>query len=250
MKRDVSRVLVLCLFSILLIGFAAAIVSAQTTQPSTTPTSSSLADRLASSGNWLGQNIGYTLQGWQKGNLDAEALKWLYFILIAVLVYSILGTIGLFDSSVVRWVLGAVVAFISTAYITPDQFWAIGQEYSVFGMTLSVFLPFIILFFFTFTAAKDGKADGLLLQWVVWVIFAGFLLVDLLAGTQQGNSGYYELVIFLAALFMVIFNNFFTNTIMKRSVSTTKQAAKRVRDLATSHEKGEAAAEKDLGAGI
>ncbi len=126
--------------------------------------------------------------GWKTGKFEEGAAKILLAIIIALTVFSIstnipgLENIFSKDKEWLGFIFSAIVGFLSMAYITPDEVYAIMISYSGLGFVLGGGLPFIILLFFTITLATEGGggAKGMLfrriLAYLLWGGFAIFLI--------------------------------------------------------------------------
>ena len=133
-----KQVLFLGIVSLLFLSFFIGVVSAA-------------GFSLSNSSTW-GSALSTSLTKWATSGegLDGALLKILFFILIAILVFGVLGTTGIVTGNGANWAIIIIVSFIATAYITPQQFYALGVEYSALGLSLSAILQFLILAFFTF----------------------------------------------------------------------------------------------------
>ncbi len=156
---------------------------------------------------------------WENAQLSANVVKYFFWALISMLVYSIGSKIpffsGMFESKK-EWLGGTfsvIVGFLSMAYITPPEVIAMMTSYSAMGFVLGGALPFIILASFTFTLAtseKDKPAQTLMnkaiawLMWVAFLIFIGYKILPTI-GTNVTNTYVGFLWVIFAANIIIIF---------------------------------------------
>jgi len=204
MKKG-TKIFVFIFLGLILAGFLISVVSAAIEDPNT----------------W-GASIKSTIKAWGEGKdigLSPNVLKVLFFILIALLVYSAFEMSGMIKSGFTMWAIAIVVSFIATAYITPEQFYALGTEYGVMGLTLSAFLPFLILSFFTLAAAKQPSADKIFLDAILWWFFFIFLLIRTISiwvghttiTKEEAGTTFYLVVITFGAGAIALFNKSIVN---------------------------------------
>jgi hypothetical protein len=130
--------------------------------------------------SWFGE--------WTEGNLSPNIAKYLFWILISMVVFSIgkriPGLQSLFEENNI--ILGAafslIIGFLSMAYITPGEVYTIMAGYSALGYVIGGFLPFIILLTFTFDLAKSSgsaskKFTNKVMAMLIWSGFTIFLFV-------------------------------------------------------------------------
>jgi len=68
--------------------------------------------------------------------------------------------------------ISAIIAFIATAYFTPQEITAILTSYTALGLTVSTILPFLILAGFTYNAIKQQDIVLSMLSQIAWGLFA------------------------------------------------------------------------------
>lgn len=128
---------------------------------------------------------------WEEGDLSVNIAKYLFLILITVVIYSVLATVNFPKQSALRWLIAIPVSFLATAYITPKEVFSMLSSYQALGLTIGIFLPFVIIFFFTVKVIEEGKSSGIFLQLIIWYVFAAFLIYRLIIGwiTKEASMG-------------------------------------------------------------
>jgi hypothetical protein len=202
---------------------------------------------------------------------DIMISKYFLFFLLSILIYSILASADFPENDFLKWLLGIPIAFLAVAFITPDDLIGILTTYGALGMTLSVILPFMILFFFN-TMLLTGKkltVGKILLQRFLWLLFSIFLIYRMIMLFVEGRttSGIVVVIIISAVVIsalITIFNSRYTRMVSKlrniarietskRNQLETQLAAQEVRSEKVIQEADEAVrpdAWKDLGSNI
>ena len=120
---------------------------------------------------WLGG-----ITGGAEFNLFAEFIKLGILIIVILLVWSALSYVKFPESAITRAVLAAVVGILGTLFLTPADLVTTIQAYSALAIALSIFLPILILGFFTVVVASKGAPFGILTQKILWLVFSLYLL--------------------------------------------------------------------------
>jgi hypothetical protein len=124
---------------------------------------------------------------WDSGDISPNIAKYLFFILLAAFVWSILDTSGIVSNGIVKWIISVIVSFLSVAYLSVTDIWILLTPYSAFGLTLLFVLPTLILVFFTFRIAFIGGASGVIAQHLIWIIYFVFLVWKFVTGIINGQ---------------------------------------------------------------
>jgi hypothetical protein len=230
MKRETQRFLIIGLFAILAISFFVGVINLASADPVS---------------DFFDKTIKSSFENWKSGNLGSGTLKILYFVLLTILIFSVLELAGFINSPGLRWAISVIVSIIATAYITPEQFFAIGQEYSAMGLAISTFIPFLIISLFTVASAKDGRAEGLFLQGIIWWLFTGFLAYNWYMNRAQSYSGML-LVMAILSLIMAVLNVWVTKLIGSLYFNAIKEGSEEKLRAAIAMEKLQAKGLKDL----
>jgi hypothetical protein len=140
-------------------------------------TASQVTD-CSNSPNFMSKMYCTWLGGLNSTNLDlsGELIKWLFLVLIIVLIYSAFSYAKFPENAGLRVLLSIVTAFLATFLLTQAELFTAIQSYSAMGVALIIFLPILILAFFTMIVASKAAPFGILLQKVLWLVYAVFLL--------------------------------------------------------------------------
>ncbi len=153
--------------------------------------------------------IGDWFTNWEDGkNFSANIAKYLFWALVSMLIYGISEKFpGLDNKEYIKWPFAIVVGFLSMAYVTPEEIFALMGAYSGMGFVMSMAVPFLILIFFTADiAGKEGSPkERVMYELVVvgmWFAFTVFLLIRAI-NAPTGSVGL-SWILFVIALFLVI----------------------------------------------
>jgi len=117
---------------------------------------------------------------WESGGgIDETALKYFFLGIVVILIYSSLSYVN-FPSRggyVTRIILSILVGFLATALIAQEELIAAMQSYTALGIALIVFLPTLILGFFTIMVASKASPMGIYFQKITWVIYSTYLFI-------------------------------------------------------------------------
>ena len=162
--------------------------------------------------------IGDWFTNWEDTNMSANVAKYLFWALVSMAVYSVAlnipGLSNLFKEGK-EWLgmlFSIIVGFLSMAYITPNEIYAMMVSYSALGFVLGGAIPFIILVAFTFTlaTATHGKAKQRLankaIACTMWAGFLAFIVYKtfIAEGSATIKTTPLEWIITIAALLMLI----------------------------------------------
>lgn len=202
--------------------------------------------------------IGDWFTNWEDADMSPNVAKYLLWALVSMVVYSvgskIPGLSGMFTGGKegLGMIFSAIVGFLSMAYITPDEVYALMISYSALGFVVGGAIPFLILIAFTFTLGTDetGGAKQMLankaVAWVMWVGFFGFIVYKTFLGI--GETTNWAMWTLLVAIIMMIAN---LGYVFKKFRTSRKEAviaaATEKQDLATAHVQAGARAEETLG---
>ena len=114
---------------------------------------------------------------WKKGAMDNADAKILIFILVAVVLIVLLSAIGL---NVGLSILASIlVAFILTAFVTPESVLGIFKSYDAVPLTIATILPLLIFFGLTYISVDKSDRTLMTLQIVAWLVFFLYLVFKL-----------------------------------------------------------------------
>ncbi|MDO8459618.1 MAG: hypothetical protein Q7S74_00775 [Nanoarchaeota archaeon] len=128
---------------------------------------------------------------WQQGNLSINVAKYLFLILLTLIIFAVLGLISLFENlhTSLRFVIALIIGFLATAYLTPSDVYTTLASYGALGIVLSAVIPLVILVFFSMEIYKNGGVGGILLSKVMWGAFVVFLIWKLIDGIFGVTGG-------------------------------------------------------------
>lgn len=161
---------------------------------------------------------------WSAGDFDVNIAKYLLWIMLTILLFSIFTSVNFPPNFFIRWLIAIPVGFLSIAYVTPSEIFSIINTYSALGITLSVIFPFFIVLFFSAALMsvrriRELTAGRILAEVAVWMLFTAFLLYKLIAGMFSGSSFGVSMIIIaftaLVSLIIVIFNRAFRGWIRR-----------------------------------
>lgn len=159
-----KRVVLVLLLSLILVSLIANFVSA--------------ADIESKLPSWIATNNYY--KAWLNGKFDGvtpEALKLLMLGLVIVLIYSALAYVKFPESVFLRILIAAVVGILATFLLGTTEIISAMTSYSALGMALIIFLPIMILIFFTIVVSSKGTPIGIFFQKLLWLAYALFLFL-------------------------------------------------------------------------
>jgi hypothetical protein len=167
-------------------------------------------------------------QSWQAGTtggfVDATTIKVYIFIIISLLTFSILDTVGIVKNNrAALLVISVVVGILSTYYMSTVEIQSISSIYTSFGGALVTLLPFLILGSFTIRAVMDGNVQLMVMQHIAWGLFTAFLLYSLISG--QMSSNIIMIVTVMLSIALTFGNSFFLNWFGKSVLKAKAVAA-------------------------
>lgn len=140
---------------------------------------------------WTNEEIKASIERWEQGTLDETIAKYLFLVLITLVIFSALNHVNVIKQKGIQVVLSIVIGFLSVTYLAPKTIWAMTSSYSALGLVLGTLLPFIVLLFFTFTATAEGSANAratqIVLQYVLWIAFVFYMIYT--TAIMFGQSG-------------------------------------------------------------
>lgn len=128
---------------------------------------------------------------WSTGNMDVNIAKYLLWIMVTLLIFSVLNYAKFPGNTGLQWLLAIPIGFLSVAYITPAEIFTTLTAYSALGLTLAVIMPFVILLFFSSMLLSNEKISKMsvgkiMFEVMLWLFFVGFLIYKLIAGYGEG----------------------------------------------------------------
>lgn len=177
---------------------------------------------------------------------DATLLKYVFFILLTIFIFSLLSMADFPQNSLLRWVFALPIAFISIAYIAPAELFAAIIPYSALGMTFIVIIPLFLIVLFTSQMLKGKLTHGkILIQLMVWYFYLAFLcyfLVRAITDTNNVYSGGVLAIIIggiILGLIVIIKNKKFRKWIRDLVRESRRETVKDIKDIKRAEEEEE-----------
>ena len=132
--------------------------------------------------------------GWTSGSMDTNIAKYLLFGILTLLIYSAMAYAKFpTEKAPLQWLISIPVAFLATAYITPEVITTILISYTGLGVALGVILPFVILLFFSAMLLANEKISSMsvgkiLFQIVLWGAYGAYLIYKLITLVFYGGE--------------------------------------------------------------
>ncbi len=148
----------------------------------------------------------------------------LFFLLVMVIQYSLGKTTFFEGQKKLAWIVSIIVSILSIRFM-PENYITdfVMVPYSTLGIALTVLLPFLIFFFFTYGSGAGGSGRKLL-----WGVYGIIFLVMWLTRDNISQAANY---IYLAGLGLVILCMFFDNQIKHYfGVRATEKSLKKLSD--------------------
>lgn len=158
-----NKVIFLLVFSVLLLSIFSGVVSAYSLDEAK-------------------DDLRYSWNDYIGGGGDNDIfIKILLLIMISLLVFSIIDSVGIFgnQNKAALFVISLVVGILSTYYMNTLDVYNIATIYSAFGGALVTVVPFLILGSFTMRAVIDGNVQLMVIQHIAWGMFAAFMLYNI-----------------------------------------------------------------------
>jgi len=134
-------------------------------------------------GNWINEKVelwlhaDLTTQTAEQRGALGDTLKFMLLGLVILLVYSALTFAQFPENGVYRLSTAITIGFLSTFLVTTQELLTMLSSYTALGVTLGVFLPIMILGFFTMMVANSSHPMGIFVQKIAWVIYSGYLFI-------------------------------------------------------------------------
>lgn len=161
----------------------------------------------------------------------------LYFVIVALLIYSVADRVpGMKgdNRTFVRVIISAIIAFLSVAYLTTADIYALLLSYSALGFALGTILPFFILVVFSYDMLKSQEITNTFVQhlliWVLWGGFGGWTFYRAFTFNETGGAatGYARPALWLISglcLLAILFATAFSKAIVKGEIKGLKEKA-------------------------
>ena len=143
---------------------------------------------------------------WTTGNLSENVAKYVFVILLGIVIFSILEFTPFFNKlhTSLKVIATILIAFLGTAYLTPKEVYLLVAGYGAMGMIFGILIPIIILIAFSAELRKMEGYKGELFGSFLWVLFIVFLIWKVGQGYVNDIIGTTEMAIYLAAILLSV----------------------------------------------
>lgn len=185
--------------------------------------------------------MGDLFANWSGGNLDVNIAKYLFWIILTLFVFSALHFAKFPDNSFIQFLLGIIISFLATAYITPEEVFTILTTYTALGLTLSVIVPFLIMIFFSAMLLSNEKISHMtiakiMMEVMLWLFFICFLIYKLITGYSGHELSTGMQIVMFAVLgisgLILVFNKGFRNWVRGLGIEIMKAKSEMKRTVA------------------
>ena len=189
-----NKLLAISIITLFVFTFALNFVGTSVDNPSIADYEVGLAPVGDTTNNFKGFIQRWIVGPFESGKgLDVKIAKYLLFFVVTIFLWSVLNFSSFPPNRFFQFLIAVPVAFLSVAYITPEEIFSILTTYTALGMTLSVILPFIAILLtaaMILSVAKISQmtVGKILIQQVIWLFWVGYLLYKLITGYGEGND--------------------------------------------------------------
>tara|TARA_Y100000034_G_C6908725_1_gene422584 strand:+ start:2032 stop:2793 length:762 start_codon:yes stop_codon:yes gene_type:complete len=193
---------------------------------------------------------------WGEGDVGPNVAKIVLLLLLTVFLYAITDFLPFFPKGKhgIKWMFSVLVAFLATAYLTPGEIYAQMMLYGALGFTLGAVIPLAIIIFFSVEVGRDPTPGSIILQYFMWVAFAGFLIYRIITGIIEAGVEpnsilfWFEVVVLLFAIVIIAKNKAIRKWLFRTDLGLKKEKAERKQDVIEAGEElSERKAKKQLG---
>lgn len=184
-------------------------------------------------GNTVWDPVADMFSNWSEGRISINIAKYIFFFMIFIILFAVAGFLPFFEGEKtfgIRVIFSLLVAFLATAYITPEEVFVLLTSYTALGLAIGSIIPFIFLFFLTVKASEKG-GPVVFLQYFSWLAFTTWMVykfILLVGGDRPDFVGVTVLwihgILTLIGVSMIAFNRQIRNLMEKQSIAETKQA--------------------------
>jgi hypothetical protein len=145
------------------------------------------------------KNLAGWIKAWETGDgakLNEAIIKYLFLIIIVLLIYSTLSFAKFPENGAIRILLAIVVGIIAMFSIQPNELATIMRSYTAMGVALYLFLPVMVLAFFSLVVASKANPMGIFLQKIIWAIYTIYLFVTAGGSLIMSSPKFYNTFIY------------------------------------------------------
>lgn len=150
-----------------------------------------------------------------------------------MVIYSIVEFIPFLEgkSNWIKWPFAIIVAFLATAYITPEEVYTILISYGAMGLILGAIIPFVILVALTKKLSDQEGAGSRILQYIIWIGFIGFLIYKAIEGLRSNMIGWLEFIVYgiiiIVSGVFILFNRQIMSLLFKQELAAAYDSEKK-----------------------
>ncbi|MEK6911161.1 MAG: hypothetical protein AABW82_05300 [Nanoarchaeota archaeon] len=134
------------------------------------------------------------LKGYNSANfsLAGELVKVLLLILIVLLVHSALSYAEFLHGGV-RFVVSIIIGLLATFLVSTEALLSSLTSFTALGTAIWIFLPILVLTFFTIMVASSAAPFGMLIQRILWLVYSVYtflsgIVIFSLAQSKAGSG--------------------------------------------------------------
>jgi hypothetical protein len=175
---------------------------------------------------------------WSAGSLDVTIAKYLFWIMLLMLITDVLGFVGFPSNGFLQFLLALVVSFLATAYITPNEVYVMLTSYSALGLTLGTIIPFMIMNFTSVMLAgakrvKQMSSGRLMLIFMLWLFWTGFLIYRVIMfwitygfAALATGGGIVLVIVLIVSVIIFIANKQYRGWLQRLSIEAKRNQAR------------------------
>jgi len=183
--------------------------------------------------------VGEFFQKWMQGTLDKTVMKYMFFAILTMLIFSILSSASWPRYAAIRWLIAIPVAFVSIAFLTPAQLYTALTTYGALALTLITILPLVIMFFFSSQLLGEGRitVGKIMMQLILWYFYLAFLIYMLLGAIFRKGMPFSGPVLIIIAgaiisFLVILFNRRFRHWIRNIGREITQEVTEDIHTAA------------------
>lgn len=196
--------------------------------------------------NALSRSFNNLFQSWQAGNVGANVAKILFAVVIGLLIFLLLYSL-IKKYVIVIGIISAVLSFLFTAYIAPEEIYSLLNSYSAAGLAVITLIPLALFGSLTWLYIQKKDTALWLLQLVGWITYGTYLvyrvvIVDWIINKGEGSSAWVNGIMIGITIFVMIMvfangkvTKFFGEKYLKELGNTAEErikgATKQIKDM-------------------
>lgn len=166
---------------------------------------------------------------WEEGNLSINIAKYLLTGLVFIFVYGVTKFLPIVKglNKYIQFLFALVVAFLSMAFTSSSDLYAVMVSYTAMGFVMSAIVPMMILIFFSIEMSKENFGSKILARfmWFLFVVVMAYKLIEGYSSDQiKGNMliAYIAVIVF-TILWIWKFEKKFVGKLIKEEFLTLEE---------------------------